>query len=86
MDEVRLELDRPESDASPYQKKKKEVFRHRDLKRRRHHMDTKADIQAMLRAEGLQQTASSWRGAWTREDLTLATPGSGLPASKTGRR
>lgn len=39
-------------------------------------MDTKADIQAMLRAEGLQQTASSWRGAWTREDLTLATPGS----------
>lgn len=39
-------------------------------------MDTKADIQAMLGAEGLQQTARSWRGAWTREELTLATLGS----------
>ena len=39
-------------------------------------MDKKADNQAMLGTEGLQQTASSWRGAWTREELTLATPGS----------
>lgn len=49
-------------------------------------MDMKADIQVMLGAEGLQQTASSWRGAWTREELTLATPDPGLPAPKTGRR
>lgn len=32
--------------------------------------------QAMLGAEGVQQTTWSWRGAWTREELTLSTLGS----------